>query len=78
MLVGGANIDGVAERTGRTALIVAADRGDAEMVALLLASGANADMVDRDGRTASNVAEAARADHIVRMIEAALTQRPPL
>ena len=48
----GANIDEVEITRGWTALIWAAKRGHRDTVALLLALGANRDLVDHQGRTA--------------------------
>jgi ankyrin repeat protein len=54
----GASIDAVDDR-GRTALIIAAERGDAEAVGLLLERGADAAWRDKQGKTALDLAASA-------------------
>jgi ankyrin repeat protein len=51
----GADVNAVDER-GRTSLMIAAELGHAEVVALLLKSGAKADTRDKDGKTAADLA----------------------
>jgi ankyrin repeat protein len=42
---------------GRTALMLAAERGDVEIVQALLQKGASTDIKNRDGKTAATIAE---------------------
>jgi len=63
----GAALEGK-DGNGRTALLVAADRGDADAVALLLSRGANADEKGRDGLTALHLAARRMAAPCIAML----------
>jgi len=67
----GANVDGVGRRTGRTALHEAALQGHAEIVRLLLDSGASTSVQDANRETPRDLAQrAGRADILVLLDEA--------
>jgi len=63
LLDGGAHVDD-ADNRGRTALMIAAERGHAAIVKLLLARGANAALHDKEGKSALDLA----ADDTVRAV----------
>lgn len=64
----GANVNEVND-ADYTALHVAAEKGNATIVALLLGAGARRDLYDFDGRTAADVAREWDKPHIARMID---------
>lgn len=76
----GANVNEVND-ADYTALHVAAEKGNATIVALLLGAGARNDLYDFDGRTAADVAREWDKPHIARMIEEfgapSTEQKPP-
>jgi ankyrin repeat protein len=55
LLAAGAAIDAVDNR-GRSAVMIAADRGNAAIVAFLLSRGADASLADKDGKRALELA----------------------
>ena len=57
LITAGAEVDAMDPLQGRTALILAADRGDAAMVDMLLDLGADATLADANGLTARAIAE---------------------
>lgn len=63
LLDGGARVD-AADNRGRTALMIAAERGHPAIAKLLLARGANAALRDKDGKSARDLA----ADDSVRAV----------
>lgn len=64
-----------AEYTGRTALAIAAQRGNAEAVRFLLGARADANIVDLDGATPGDLAREGGHTHLLH--ELSLTQGQP-
>lgn len=58
LLVRGAQVE-AADNRGRTPLMIAAERGHAEVIRLLLAHGANPARRDKQGKTAADLADSA-------------------
>jgi len=70
LLARGASVDAVDDR-GRTALMIAAEDGEATAVRLLLESGARSDLVDGGGQSACALAAAAGQTSITDLLDAA-------
>ena len=71
LLERGADIDAPSELEARTALHLAADAGESELVSLLLEEGANVDSRDRSGKQAIHIATiSGNADIVARLLEA--------
>src|SRR5205823_4768231 len=66
----GARVD-VADKSGGTALMYAADRGKAEFVRLLLAKGADVNARDKSGATALKAARAGKHPEVEAILKAA-------
>jgi glutaminase len=67
---------GTPDYDGRTALHLAAAEGQTEIVSYLLATGTNAEPVDRWGGTPLSDAQANDHSHIVELLQHALNQIP--
>ncbi|MCB9947918.1 MAG: ankyrin repeat domain-containing protein [Rhodospirillaceae bacterium] len=65
----GAGVDSVDPIQGRTALMLAAGRGDAEMVDLLLHLGADAGLAGADGMTARAIAQRQGYRDVLRLLD---------